>query len=105
MNMNKSYDMNDNVPEREVDFVEDNNNREHIALVVVRPPGKIDKISQLRKKEEQQFMAVMNCHILRGEEDRRRFEECTIRTMDDLRMLQSSDLTLLFPAPQDFMIC
>jgi hypothetical protein len=104
MNMNKNYDMNGNVPERGVDLVEDNNNHEHIALVVVSPPGEIDKISQLCKKEEQQFMALMNCHILRGEEDHRRFEECSIRTMDDLRMLQSSDLTLLFPAPRDFMI-
>ena len=97
--------------ERRVELVENNNNNnnnhnnlEHIALVVVSPPGEHDKFSQWREREEQEFMAIMSRHIFRGNEDRRRFEECSIRTMNDLRMLQRSDLILLFPSTQDFMI-
>ena len=102
MNIINNRNMDGNVIDGGVEFLE-NNYQEHVALVVT-PVGGNDKISQWREMEEQQFIAIMTRHIFRGEEDRCRFEDCSIRTMDDLRMLQNSDMTVLFPAPKDFMI-
>lgn len=104
-NMYNERNMDGNIIERGVELVEnDNQNQEHIALVVVTPPEGNNKISKWREMEDQEFIAIMTRHIFRGEEDRRRFEECSIRTMDDLRMINISDMTVLFPAPRDFMI-
>ena len=79
-----------------------NTNEDHVALVMVAPSLKGN--DDYGRKEEQEFMAIMTRLLFRNGEDRRRFEEYFIRSIDDLRMLDSSELLLLFPEPRDVVI-